>query len=354
MAITSHGFGHAVRVASVAAHIQQLDPNILLILVTTVPRWLLGSYITGDFIHRPRAFDVGVIQSDSVTMDKEATLARLQEIYRQQNSIIAGEVNYIRTNKVGLVLGDIPFLAANIAKTAGIPCWMMSNFGWDFIYRDWGGEFTTIADWISECYSKCDCLFRLPMAESMSAFPQVTPTGLTGGNPRYTSSQLSDEFGLNSPREKTVMLTFGGLGLHQIPYNNLEYFPDWQFITFDRQAPDLPNLLKITDHNYRPVDFMPQCGQVVSKPGYSTFSEAMRLGIPLISLTREGFAESPLLMAGLRNYSHHKIITPEDFLHSNWDFLRQPLQPPRQNSSLPTDGSETIAQAVVDYFHQLA
>jgi hypothetical protein len=78
-----------------------------------------------------------------------------------------------------------------------------------------------------------------------------------------------------------VLLTFGGLGLQQIPYENLTHFPDWQFITFDSSAPDLPNLVKITDHKYRPVDFMPICGRVVSKPGFSTFAEAVKLGVPI-------------------------------------------------------------------------
>ncbi|MGC1394553.1 MAG: glycosyl transferase, partial [Coleofasciculaceae cyanobacterium] len=138
IAITSHGFGHAVRASSVAAAIQELCPEILLVLVTTAPRWLLETYIPGDFIHRPRTLDVGVIQSDSLTMDQEATLEKLQQVRKNANSIIAGEVNFIRTNRVGLVLADIPPLAANIAKAAEVPCWMMSNFGWDFIYRDWG------------------------------------------------------------------------------------------------------------------------------------------------------------------------------------------------------------------------
>lgn len=74
LAITNHGFGHATRAASVAAEIQRLCPDVLLILVTTAPRWLLEGYISGDFILRPRAYDIGVIQTDSITMDKAATL----------------------------------------------------------------------------------------------------------------------------------------------------------------------------------------------------------------------------------------------------------------------------------------
>lgn len=350
IAITSHGFGHAVRASSVAAAVQQLCPEILLILVTTVPRWLLETYIPGDFIHRPRAFDVGVIQSDSITMDREATLEKLRQIRSSARSITASEVNFIRTNRVGLILADIPPLAATIAKAAGIPCWMMSNFGWDFIYRDWGGEFLEMADWMSECYGQCDRLFRLPFHEPMSDFPNITDFGLTGGTPRHTPDELQEKFGLVTPPEQTVLLTFGGLNLQQIPYNSLSQFPEWQFITFDDKAPNLPNLLKVSGKEYRPVEFMPLCGRVVSKPGYSTFAEAIRMSTPIVSLTREGFAEASLLMEGIQNQAYHQILTPAEFFQGNWEFLHDSLQPPKQSERVAIDGTEAIAQTIVSYF----
>jgi hypothetical protein len=358
LAVTSHGFGHAVRASSIAAKIKQLCPDILLILVTTAPRWLLDSYIREDFIHRIRAFDVGVIQSDSLTMDKMATLEKMQQIRAEQRSIIASEVNFLRTNRVGLMLADIPPLAAPIAKAAGIPCWMVGNFGWDFIYRDWSRDakfrvFTELADWISECYGQCDRTFRLPMYEPMTAFNNITDVGLTGGTPYYSEEQLQREFNLQVPREKNILLSFGGLGLQQIPYHNLQRFPDWQFITFDRHAPDLPNLLKINGDTYRPVDFMPICGRIISKPGYSTFAEAICLGVPIVSLTREGFAESPLLMEGIQNYARHQIVTPEEFFDGDWSFLHREPNLPRQTTKLATDGSETIARAAIDYLQNL-
>lgn len=350
VAITNHGFGHATRTASVAAILQQLCPDILLIMVTTAPRWLLESYIPGDFIHRPRAFDIGVVQSDSLTMDKAATREKLQQIRSQQRSLVAGEVNFIRQNRVGLILADIPPLAAVIGKTSGIPCWMLSNFGWDFIYSAWGEEFIEISDWISNCFRQCDHLFRLPFHEPMNAFKNITDVGLTGGSPRYAPDELRVSWGIKTSLEQTILLTFGGLGLQQIPYNNLQNFPDWQFITFDASAPDLPNLLKITDKKYRPVDFMPLCGRVVSKPGYGTFAEAVRLGVPIVTMTRDDFAEAAFLLEGITNYAPHQILTPEQFFQLNWEFLTQSPQAPQQSQSIAIDGNEAIAHAVLNYF----
>ncbi|MGL5033408.1 MAG: glycosyl transferase, partial [Microcystaceae cyanobacterium] len=84
-AVTGHGFGHAVRVACVANQVKKLCPESLLILATRSPRWLLESYIEGDFIHRNSAFDVGVIQADSLRMDQAETLRQMEAIYANQN-----------------------------------------------------------------------------------------------------------------------------------------------------------------------------------------------------------------------------------------------------------------------------
>ncbi|WP_448564541.1 glycosyl transferase [Trichothermofontia sp.] len=361
VAITHHGFGHVTRTASVVAAIQARCPEILPILVTTAPRWLLESYLGEHFIHRPWSFDVGVVQADSLNMDKAATLAKWADIRARATAIVAAEVGFINQNRVGLVLADIPPLAATIARRAGVPGWMLSNFGWDFIYRDWGGEFTAIADWISGCYQQCDHLFRLPFHEPMTAFPRITDVGLTGGTPRYDRDFLRALLELTAPPERTVLLTFGGLGLQQIPYVGLAAFPDWQFLTFDTQAPDLPNLIAVRGpmiqaragdfdlKRLRPVDLMPLCGRVVSKPGFSTFSEACRLSIPIVTLTRDDFAEAAILINGIRDYAYHQVLTPDEFNQGKWAFLYEPPCPPRQGpEAIAKDGTEAIAQAVVD------
>ena len=353
VAITSHGFGHTVRAASVVAAAQRLNPDLLAIFVCTTPRWLIESYVSGDFIHRPRAYDVGVVQADSLQMDLPATRARMDEIRDRQQAIIASEADYIRTNRASLVLADIPPLAAPIAKAAGVPCWMMSNFGWDFIYRAWGESYFDLADWISDCYRQSDLLFRLPMAEPMAAFPTIRDVGITSGKPNFAVADLRERLGFSVPIEKTVLLSFGGLGLQKLPYENLAQFPDRQFVSFDADAPDdAPNLCKLNSdrHQYRPLDLLPLCGRVISKPGYSTFAEALTLGTTVVSLTRDGFAEAPLLLNGIREYSPHQIVPQEDFFAGRWDFLRDDPVPPRQPNAIRKGGSETIAEAVVDFF----
>ncbi|MDS3859666.1 glycosyl transferase [Thermosynechococcaceae cyanobacterium BACA0444] len=350
VAITNHGFGHVTRTAAVIADLQQQLPDLLPIFVTGAPRWLLNAYLPGEFIHRPRSLDLGVVQSDSLTMDLGATLEQWQQIQAQSLDLIAAEVSFIEQNEVPLILADIPCLATAIGQKAGIPCWMSSNFGWDFIYQAWGGPFQDLVSWIAEHFSHCDRLFRLPFHEPMAAFPVLEDVGLTGSRPRFSTPELKEKLNLDHPPEKTVLLTFGGLGLEQIPYANLDRFPDWQFMTFDPNAPaGLANLLKLCGRTYRPVDIMPICGRIVSKPGYGTFSEALRLGLPISSLVRDDFAEGRLLLEGLRTYGYHQILTPAEFYQGSWDFLRADPQPPQTNLPLPNNGNQAIVQAIQDF-----
>jgi hypothetical protein len=347
-AITNHGFGHAVRVAAVAAELKRLNPKIVLIIATSAPRWLFESYIEGDFIHRVRSFDIGVVQSDSLHMDLDATLEILTSLEKKQDSIIASEASFLKTNRVSLVLGDIPPMLALIAKAANVPCWMMSNFGWDLIYQQWGERFQASVDWITSCYRQCNHLFRLPLHEPMSSFSSCIDVGLTGGNPKYSMSELREKFDLKQPTERTSLIIFGGLGLEFVPYHTLSNFPDWQFITFDSNAPKIDNLRFIAEHQYRPVDFMPLCSQVVSKPGYGTFAEAIRLDIPIVTIQRSDFAETPFLLEGLQDYSQHRILDNKNFFLGNWEFLEEPLDKPRSQKKLAIDGSELIAKSILE------
>jgi hypothetical protein len=324
-----------------------LNPDVLPIFVTTTPQWLLDKYIQGRYLYRPRRLDVGVIQSDGLTMDLEATLSACQEMKDRSEALIRAEADFIVTNQVRLVYADIPPLAVAIAQAAGIPCWMEGNFGWNFIYRPYGEAFQPIVEWIDSLYGHCDRLFQLPFHEPMSVFPVRESVGLTGGNPSIGADAIRERLKLD-PNRPVVLLTFGGFGIQNFPYQALTRFSEWQFLCFDDQAPDLPHLIRL-DKSWRPVDLMPVCERVVSKPGYGTLSEALRTGTGFTCVTREGFAESDLLITGLRRYGRHQIISQAAFFQEPWNFLKEPLLDPSESNPLDPNGNETIAQRIQDF-----
>jgi len=360
-AVTNHGFGHATRSAALAAEISQYcqaaDIPLRLIMATKAPKWLLDTYLKEPYEHRPAAFDVGVLQSDSLNMDKAATLEAVQAIRADEERMIAEESAFLKAQRVDLVLADIPPLMAKISAAADVPCWMISNFGWDFIYRDWVDEyegFGAIATYISDCFSQATRTFRLPFHEPMSALPNKIDVGLTGGSPTYSEAQLRDLMQSDIPPERTVLLTFGGMGVAKTPYEALAEFPDWQFITFDQSGASLPNLYRVNDRQMRPVDWMATCDRVFSKPGYSTFSEACLLDKGVITITRDDFAEAHYLLEGVQDHAHHRVVRAQTFFEGDWSCITQDLLPPRKGTKLDKNGKEAIAAAVIEHFNAIS
>ena len=351
-AITNHGFGHATRSAAVLADLQLRCPELQLVLVTTAPKWLLDRYLTKDYIYRPKVLDVGAIQSDSFNIDHQATLGALNQLREKSAQIIATEVEFIKEIGASLIYGDIPPMAGYIAEAAAVPCWMSSNFGWDLIYQEWDDRFADIVQWVQAGFAKCDRLFRVPFHEEMPAFKNIENVGLTGALPRYSEATLREKYQIQTERDRVIMLTFGGYGIAQLPYENVTRFPDYQFITFDADAPDYPNLLKLDGKTIRPVDVMPLCGRIIGKPGYGTFAESLLQDKPIISLPRAGFAEAQYLVEGLRNYGTHQFLQPNEFETSQWEFLHQPMTPPKRQQTLPKTGNATIVEAIATFFEK--
>ncbi len=351
VAISPHGFGHTTRTCSILAAVQSLIPDLPITIATTAPQWLIDSYLLRPYHYRPVALDIGVVQADGLQMDKLATLAKLKELIDRQVDIVSREGEYIKSQGIELVFADMPPLGVSIARSGGVPCWISSNFGWDLIYQEWLTElpeFQPIVDWVQELYSQADLLLRQPFCEEMPAFKQKIDVGLTGGTPKSSPTELREKLGLD-PNRGVVLLSFGGLGLQAIPYHNVQRYPQFQFLTFADTAPQFDNLKVVSGRQIRPVDIMPLCHAVITKPGYSTIAEACRLGVNILCLTRSGFAEAAYLLQGVENYMNHQIISPEDFYEGDWHFLDLPFTPPKLTDQIDRAGEWSIGRKIADY-----
>jgi hypothetical protein len=57
------------------------------------------------------------------------------------------------------------------------------------------------------------------------------------------------------------------------------------------------------------------------------------------------------LIEGIKNYADHQIIETKDFFQGDWNFLQQISEKPLQKLALAKDGTETIAQEIVNYLN---
>jgi hypothetical protein len=343
--ISSHGFGHGVRMATLLRELLRRRHDIELVLSTGLPEDLLRQNL-GDlpWLHRPCIWDVGVRQADALGSDPAATLTALAALEASLPRQLEQEVAWLAPRLAahggrGLVIADIPPAAVRLAESLGIPLVWHGNFGWDAIYAALGPAFVP---WVEHCqrlYRRGQALIRCPFPLTMDwGLPQLSIGG-ESGTPRLGTEELRRRLGHDHPRERTALLSFGGMGLALDPALPSRW-PDWRFLVCDRRLPEAANLIPVPA-DLRPLDVLPLCQLVITKPGYSTFCEALAQDVGVVAVERAQFAEAAVLLEGLQRHGRHRILSRDQFGSGEWA-LDRPLAPP-MGPPLASDGADRAA-----------
>jgi hypothetical protein len=219
----------------------------------------------------------------------------------------------------------------------------MGNFGWDAIYRPMGGPFTAWADQALANYRCGSALIRCPLALPMEWGLPTTAVGLTAGRPRHRVEDLRRRLRLPQNRERTVMVAFGGLGL-DVAAASFARWPQHRFLVTDAALAETAANVQLIPADLRPLELLPLCERLITKPGYSTFCEALGAGVGIHLVRRSGFAEAPVLDAALQRHGRHRLLSREQLQSGDWQ-LDQPLLEP-SGPPLPDGGAERAAQSL--------
>ncbi len=350
--LSSHGYGHAARQAAVLIELHRLQPQWRLVVSTDVDSQFLNLALQGvPFEHRKLRWDVGMVQANALAIDQIATLKALRDLQQEIPAQIAAEVSWIQSQRMSvLVLADIPPAAAELADQLGVPLVWMGNFGWDEIYAPLGDSFLNHAEAAAVEYARGQMLLRCPFSLAMDWGLPEQSLGITAPSLRLLPLELHQK--LESFKGPIVMVGFGGLGF-VLDSELFQRWPDHLFLmpkprsvdTFlSMQSPD--NVLYLP-RSIRVVDALPYCSRYLGKPGYSSFCEAISLGVGLHVVLRDGFAESVALINGLQGHAAHRLLEREALELGEWE-LDQPLIPASQEP-LAVDGSIAAARAVIEF-----
>jgi hypothetical protein len=345
--ISAHGFGHGSRSAAVLCALHALRPHWRLVLSTALPPAFLATALGPvPYEHRPLAWDVGVIQADALGADPPATLEALHQLEAALPAQLLREVEWLRAQaEPVLVLGDVPPAAALLAERIGAPLVWLASFGWEAIYGPMGGPFTAWAERCLALYRRGQLLFHCPLSMPMAWGIPEQRIGLTAGRPRLSPealAALAEQLQLPAERDRCVLISFGGMGAALDPAL-LERWPDHVLIGADPALAARPNG-RVLPLGLRPLELMPRCGRLITKPGYSSFCEALTAGVGVHLVHREGFAEAPVLEAALQRHGWHRLLSQAELFAGAWQ-LDQPLLPP-SGRRLEVDGTEQAAAAL--------
>jgi hypothetical protein len=343
--ITGHGYGHAVRSSQVIEALKQAWPELEIFVRTTAPKWLFPPV---NYSHR--AIDVGMVQKDSLSMDLPATLKLCQHLHQRVSEIVEEEIEFITQNRVGAILGDIPPLCFEIAMRTKIPSIAITNFTWDFIYRAYLKQYPDFLPLIAEMersYGKATLALTLPYSCQMDVFPQRESIPWIARVSPLTREEAREKFDL--PRSAViVLLSFGGLGLNRLRWEELARPSEYYFLATGKAVTQDGNLriLSVAQKSY--ADLVRAVDVIVAKPGYGIVADAIAHQVPMLYTNRGEFAEYPKLVEALGECATAEFIPQTDLLAGKLaPHLDRILNKARHPTGVVMNGATVAAEKVL-------
>jgi L-arabinokinase len=343
--ISGHGYGHAVRSSQVIEALKKAAPNLDIHVRTVAPRWLFPPVV---YLHG--AIDVGMIQNDSLSMDVAATLKACQQLQQNAAKIIADELAYATRNKVSLVVGDIPPLCFEIAARAKLPSIAITNFTWDFIYRAYVEQypdFAPLATAMKRYYGRATLALALPYSCELDVFPRQEKIPWIARVSVLTRNEARQKFAL--PQSAViVLLSFGGLGLERLPWQELTRLSQYYFVTSSSDLREDGNLRVVPDARRDYADLIRAADVIVTKPGYGIVADAIAHEVPVLYTERGEFAEHARLVEALEACTTAEFIPQADLLAGKLaPYLTRILNKPRKEIPIPLNGAAVAAETIL-------
>ncbi|MDZ4341133.1 MAG: glycosyltransferase family protein, partial [Candidatus Binatia bacterium] len=276
--ITGHGFGHAVRSNQVIRSLRKARPDLRIHVRTMAPSWLFGDAV----FHHPQSIDIGIRQSDSLSMGLAETLEACQSLRQSFPKLIGQESNFIKSEQIKLIVGDIPPLCFEIAARASVPSVAITNFSWDIIYRAYLREypdFLPVVEEIESFYNKAGLALTLPYPCDLNVFSRREPIPWVARFSSLSKNQARAKFKL--PASATIiLLSFGGLGLERLPWEKLRRLSEYFFVATGKADISEDNLLVLPDEQPHYEDLVRAVDAIVTTPGYGIVADAIAHRLP--------------------------------------------------------------------------
>jgi hypothetical protein len=344
-----HGFGHASRVAALAE--QFIAYGAFVHIRSAKPDFLFQRLDPERYRKEDVVCDVGVRHGRNLATDLEATKGALLGLFGKRREIVEREVEFLRRERVDFIVSDIPFLVAEAAGYARIPVFAVSNFDWLFIYdRLFKGDSSLkpVLNTIFGLYQRMDHAFVMPFSspQSMLPYPSRERGGLLTGS-KKSYSDVREALALPSDA-RILTCMFGGEGVMELDLEKVcQAFPGYVLST-NRQVRTSNHRLLAPEDDW--LDIIHSSDVLLTKPGYSTFAEAVQFGKFIVFCARENYPEEEALIKGLGRYPYKRQIDRLDQSVSGW---RKILAVDHASNRVPAsfrNSSRKVAASVVNRY----
>jgi L-arabinokinase len=351
--VSGHGFGHASRSIEVINAILVRRPETRIGVRTAAPRWLFDLTVKGKVTFSTLETDTGVVQIDALTLDEADSIRRASAFHSDLVTRAASETRVLRELGAGIIVGDIPPLAFDVAAALGVPSVAIGNFTWHWIYETHPGfaeRASGVLDTIRQSYGRATLALQLPFGAGFDVFPRVRRVPLVARRPTQTKADTRAHFGLPASGH-VALLSFGGYGMPSLDLSATDCLDEWTIVTTDRTstaaagagAVVLPE--RVFEGAFRYEDLVSAVDVVVTKPGYGIIAECISTRTAMLYTSRGAFREYELLVAEMPRYLRCAFISQEALFAGRWrGALAALLAQPEPPETLDLGGAEAVAE----------
>ena len=313
--VTAHGYGHGVRTSDIVKGLFRAAPETRVHLVTDLdPAFLRNRLPKENITIRPGAFDLGMVQLDSIRVDVPETLKRICRLYEREAELIENERRFFDEAQVDTVVVDIPAIPLSAAHTHGIRSLAVANFTWAWIYEEFAHEnpaWQDIIDRMEAAYATAGLLLRTPFAEPLAVFPRHAEVPLLAEPGTANRAGLHAVSGAPLDR-KWILLSFTTLDWDPEAIASVAALEDYAFFTIKPLGWDAPNIFPVDRDAFPVADLFATVDAVLTKPGFGALSECVANGTPMIYVEREHFKEYPILEEAVQRFLVHQHLPAAD------------------------------------------
>jgi L-arabinokinase len=340
--ISGHGFGHASRSIEIINALIARQPDLEVIIRSSVPRWLVERAAHPRVSLSAVEVDTGVVQIDSLHLDAAASIVQAEAFMATFDDRVQRELAFLREHNARLTMSDLPPLGIAAGVAAGVPALASGNFTWAWIYEHYGGG-ARVAEQIAEVYQQTTLTLRLPMWGGFAAMRAIHDLPFVARRSRRDPVDVRRALGI--PLDTRVVLaSFGGYGLEGLDAGALERLRDYHVL-----LPGMIDERAMHERGYRYEDLVHAVDVVASKPGYGIISECIANDAALLYTSRGDFREYRVMVEAMPQYLRCAFIDHPDLFAGNWgpslDALLAQARPPKP----AVNGAERAADMLLPF-----
>ena len=307
--------------------------------------------MTAPFEYLECLTDVGLVQRTPMDEDLSATLGELSTFLPLRAAVVEQAAKAVRRSGSRLIVSDISPLGIAVAAELGLPCALIENFTWDWIYRAYLHDEPRFASFIAELhrlYSSVPLRIQAePFCEPVAGSARVAPISRSV---RQSTEEIRSKLQL-AKESAFVLVTMGGFPASFRFLERLHRFPDITFVVpgaADTVHQDQNLILMPHRTSFQHADLISAADMVVGKLGYSTLAEAYQAATPYLFIQRRRFPESPALAQFARQRMVCGEITATEFEAADWPNRLQDLRAIRRSRTREPTGAQQAADLLLD------